>query len=333
MRLDNQTPFNLQAIPLPGVDGYLLTVMVKATFGFDGNPRPEQIPIAFGDDYDDEAQGGGIRYETDIVPFKPRTDIVLAGRAHAPEGRPVTELKVGLKVGPVEKTLKVFGQRLWNHAGILSRRYSVTVPQPFVTQVLRYTESFGGMDETTGEYCPYNLSGKGFYSKSTKANLAGKPLPLIEDPRHLIKTHQDHPLPVGFGFYNRAWQPRAGFAGTYDNAWRRERSPRPPKDFSYLFYNGAHPDLQVKDYLQGGEPVELIHLSPEGRIQLSLPAIRLRCMVRRSQKTKEEKLPMNLDTVFIQPDEGLFCLVWRGATPLAGMSGTEIAQVTVGILK
>jgi hypothetical protein len=36
---------------------------------------------------------------------------------------------------------------------------------------------------------------------------------------------------------------------------------------------------------------------------------------------------MNLDTVFIEPDQGTLCLVWRGATPLAGLSDAEIARV------
>ena len=48
----------------------------------------EQVPIAYGDALYDENEGGGVRYESDLVPYKPRADVVLSGKAHAPEGRP-----------------------------------------------------------------------------------------------------------------------------------------------------------------------------------------------------------------------------------------------------
>ena len=51
--------------------------------------------------------------------------------------------------------------------------------------------------------------------------------------------------------------PRVSYAGTYDEQYQKERAPDPPLDFSYAFYNGAHPDLQVEGYLRGDEEVEL----------------------------------------------------------------------------
>ena len=38
---------------------------------------------------------------------------------------------------------------------------------------------------------------------------------------------------------------------------------------------------------------------------------------------------MNLDTVFIEPDEHTFCLVWRGNTPLSELPNAEIDQVSI----
>jgi hypothetical protein len=329
MILDNHTLFDAQAIPLPGPGGYQLTVILKGTFAFDGSPCVEQSPIAFGDLRYNEDQGDEVRCESDIVPFKPVTDVILCGRAQAPGGRSVDALEVSLTVGPVCKTLKIFGQRLWNHAGVFSRRYTATAPKPFVSLPLRYTEAFGGIDAATGECCPYNLNGKGFRSKGTKANLAGVPLPRIEDPRHLIQSPRDHPRPAGFGFYHRAWQPRVAYAGTHDAAWRKRRSPLPPADFDARFYNGAYPDLQAKTYLRGNEPVELINLTPEGIANFQLPGVTPCCGILRAETRKTEAPAMNLDTVFIEPDQGTLCLVWRGATPLAGLSDAEIARVTL----
>lgn len=339
MKLDNPTVFQATALPMMGPgDQSMLTVIVKGTFTFSmgkTEPAADQAPIAFGDSFYEDLEGQ-VRYETDLFPFKPCTDVVLSGTAYAPKSKPTASVEVGLKVGPVQKKLKVFGRRLWNHAGVFSRRFVPTHAEPFVNRPIRYTEAFGGMDESTGEYCAENISGIGYYSEKTKANLAGKPLPSIEDPQELIKTPKDHPAPAGFGFYHRAWHPRATFAGTYDNSWRVERRPWYPKDFDFRFYNGAHPDLQAEGYLQGNEPVELVNLtppglSPEGTMQFDLPGIRPQCLVRRVATEKPETIPMNLDTVFIEPDQSTFCLVWRGAAPLTELTEAEVEQVTVGL--
>jgi hypothetical protein len=196
---------------------------------------------------------------------------------------------------------------------------------------IRYSHAFGGIDPSTGEYCDRNLIGKGFYSAKSKEKLSGRPLPRIEDPRRLIQTPFDHPAPVGFGFYNRAWQPRAAHAGTFDESWRAERSPMMPSDFDYRYYNGAHPDLQAEGYLRGDEPVELIHLTPEGCMQFDLPGVRPLCRAYHKGEPKAQKIPMNLDTVFIEPDNRTFSLVWRGRAPLSEMSDNEIDQVKIAV--
>jgi hypothetical protein len=334
MELNNSTAFKAAAQPMMGRRNRpTLTVIVKGTFAFTWEHTDlaaEQVPIAYGDTLYEEKGGGGVRYETDLVPFKPRTDVVLDAVAHAPNNRPTQAVPVSVTAGPAQKQLMVFGKRLWNHAGVLSRRrYVITEAQPFVTQPIRYREAFGGQDETTGEYCDRNLSGKGFYSVKTKANLAGKPLPLIEDPKHLIQSPVDRPPTAGLGFYHRSWLPRARYAGTFDKAWRAERSPRMPLDFNYRFYNGAHPDLQVKGYLAGNEPVELINLTDEGQMRFSLPAITPLCQVQRARQKEIEKIVMNLDTVFIEPDRYRFCLVWRGTVALSALSDAGIEKVAI----
>jgi len=328
--------FATAVLPLTRFDGEpCLTVIAKGTFVFDQGkvePAAEQVPIAYGDSLLDEQDGGGVFYESDIVVFKACTDIVLQAQAYAPEGRPAEWVKVGLKVGPVEKQLLVFGDRFWNHAGVLSRKYTKTRTRPFVHRPIIYQDAFGGVDPTTGQYCRNNPSGKGFFSKKTRQKAAGMPLPCIEDPGQLIRTIEDHPTPVGLGFYHRAWQPRAAYTGSYDETWRKTRSPLPPEDFDVRYYNGAHPDLQVKGYLRGDEPVELHNLTPEGEVAFALPGIIPKCRVERTkaEKHKKEFVEMHLDTIFMEPDKKCFCLVWRGNTLLKDLSAEEIGQVDIG---
>lgn len=334
MKIDNPTLFETAALPLIGPKGeYLLSVIVKGTFIFGSGrsvPAEEQIPLAYGDIYDEEVDG--IRYESDILPFKPKTDVVFCATAFAPGARPAETVMVSVKVGPVEKQIMVFGERYWNHAGVLSRRYTITATKPFVSKPIVYAEAFGGIDALTGQYCAENLVGKGFYCAASRQNLAGKPLPCVEDPQHLIRSVNDRPQPVGLGFYNRAWQPRAAYAGTYDETWRKQRCPLPPEDFDARFYNGAHPDLQADGYLKGNESVTLINLTPDGQVDFKLPNVRTVCaVVRRNAAGKRERrtLAMNLDTLFFEPDARRYCMVWRASVALTEPSADDIEQVTI----
>jgi hypothetical protein len=335
MRIDNPTPFDVTILPMPGPgDTAAVTAIAKATYTFSPGKTElasEQIPISFADQFYEEADGGGIRYESDMVPYKPNTDIVLSGSAHAPDGEPTTELDVGLKLGPMEKRLRVFGKRLWNFKRVLSKRYVITDARPFVKCPIRYSRAFGGTDQSTGEFCDQNLIGTGFYSPKTKTKLAGRPLPRIEDPRRLIRNPKDHPPPAGFGFYHRAWQPRAAYAGTYDETWRVERSPRLPENFDYRYYNGAHPDLQAKGYLRGDEPVELTHLTPEGRLQFNLPGVVPVCRLQPKGEDEADTIAMNLDTVFIASDERTLCMVWRGRASIDDLYDDKFELASIAI--
>lgn len=336
MKIENPTFFPADALPLIGPGGEtLLTVIVKGTFAF-GQGHSEaadrQLPIAYGDEY----RGGsdGVYYESDIVPLKKRTDIVLDAVAFAPDEAPAEAVPVTVRVGAKERRLIVFGERFWNHAGVLSRGYVITAAKPFVCRSVVYEDAFGGIDKESGAFCAENLVGKGMYSRKPKLNLAGTPLPCIEDPGDLIRNVGDRPRPVGLGFYSRAWQPRVGYAGTYDQAWRDERCPLPPGDFDPLFYNGAHPDLQMDGYLKGDEPVFLQNLTSEGETAFQLPALRFSCRIECKGENgggKEKVLSMNPDTLFIETEPQRYCIVWRAAVEVEDPSAAEVERVTIAL--
>src|SRR5262245_36555648 len=94
-----------------------LTVIVKGTFAFRTEPvaamAAEQLPILVADESYKEHSTGSTRFETDMVPFKPFADVILVGRAFAPGGRPVTRLDVVIRVGRLNKMIRVFGDRKW----------------------------------------------------------------------------------------------------------------------------------------------------------------------------------------------------------------------------
>ncbi|MDI6755426.1 MAG: DUF2169 domain-containing protein, partial [Thermodesulfobacteriota bacterium] len=226
--------------------------------------------------------------------------------------------------------------RFWDCSGSLFPE-RVSTPQPFKVMDLTYERAFGGIDKEGGDYCRENLVGRGFIAKTSKKVPDRTLLPNLEDPFHLIKSYKDHPQPVGFGFYGRAWMPRAAYLGTYDDKWRQTRSPAPPEDFRFDFYNAAPPDLQVAGYLKGNEEVELVNLTPEGTLRFQLPGILLTCTVTRLFEQPEnddrtsgvEEVTLHLDTLCLLPDEKRFYQVWRGCLAISDLTALEVKKITI----
>jgi hypothetical protein len=203
------------------------------------------------------------------------------------------------------------------------------------------------MDHIGGGYCRENLVGQGFIAKKKKKAIGGKALPNIEDPQELITSWNHHPKPAGFGFYGKTWSPRGERLGTYDETWRKERSPRLPADFSFDFHNAAHPDLQVPGYLSGTETVEMHHLTPDGYLRFHLPGARVAAEVTKSDerlpatlpdildeneqrsKASVESVTMHLDTLCLMPDEKRFYLVWRGLCRVMNLTAIEVQKIQI----
>jgi hypothetical protein len=358
----NKSPFIVGTMlgeSAPG-RGYV-TVVIKATFavGPNGNVdwSPQQLPLYEADVLEDPTNPASpVRFESDMVPFKPRADVVLVGRACAPGRPPVQQLDVRLCVGSIDKTIRVFGDRHWSFPTRLTLTPRIDSPVPFREMELTYTRAFGGIDEAAALYCDRNLAGVGFIGAGTPASMHGRPLPNLENPDEPITTWDSRPAPVGFGFYGRGWMPRLRMAGTFDEAYRRERSPLPPEDFNYAFYNGAHPDLQMSGYLRGGEAIDLYNLHPEGPLHFLLPWVRPLVVVKRyapshgraketakasnpaPNETHESLLDVeppispHFDTLVLIPEHRMFYEVFRCAIPLESLEAIDVHSFTVTLV-
>lgn len=318
--LENLTRFKAVALPsMNKEDEELLLICVAGRFdlppaGRPSNepPRPseEQRPPVMEDVYWGEPASSSLRYEGQTAYTRPGTDIYVSGHAWAPGGKPVPELLAAVKVGPCQKGIRVFGTRVW-YRGALGLKASE--PRPFKSMPLRYECSFGGVAATAGkeppEYEPRNPVGVGLYGSAKEA--IEQPLPNLEDPFHLLKSPTDRVPPAGFGPIARGWQPRLGFAGTYDKTWVEQRAPLWPRDFDPRFFHAAAPGLIASPGLKGGEPVVLAGFSPDGQIAFPLPHYRL--MVKSVFGRRINRRVLALDAVQIDPDEHAMTLVWRAA--------------------
>ncbi|HSN97582.1 MAG TPA: DUF2169 domain-containing protein, partial [Candidatus Nanopelagicales bacterium] len=257
-----------------------------------------------------DAAVSSYRIEPAFAFFKPATDVVLLGHAHA---RHATEAQVVFRVGPVGKALRVVGDRSWvRSAGAVAP----TRPLPFDRMPLTYERAFGGWDRsdpdpTKHTFEPRNPVGVGFRAPHARFE-EGVQLPNLEDPTDPLQRWGQVVTPVGVGFTSPNWQPRASFAGTYDEAWSKERMPLLPRDFDRRFFNAASPGLVAPGYLRGDEPVLVEGASAQGRLSFRLPGLKApRC--RASLVGREDaEVELKLDTVIVDTDEDRVVMQYRG---------------------
>ena len=313
LQLENQTPFNAIVGVLPDRTGADTPfVLLRATFTLDAQPRPSdiQLPPVLVDEYHADASSSSLRYASDWHVGKPATDVVLIGSARAPNERPVSSLLVGLRLAGRSKAAQVFGDRVWTGLGGFSE------PQPFTAVPLTWEQAFGGSHRLeSGEVLveERNPVGVGFAGNWSAADRAGAPLPNVEDPAHLLSAFGDRPEPVGFGFLASGWRPRRELAGTYDDAWVRQRAPYLPEDCDPRFFCAAPRDQIFEPRLRGGEPIELVGVHPDGARSLVLPAWELEATARIQGRLEQRAL--ELETVLIEPDAGRLSLTFRAVFP------------------
>jgi len=312
-QIDNRTPFAAERGWVRDRDGAeIWLVAVKATFDIrpDGTtevskvqPQVLRLPEHFG-----EPGESSIKYDADLVLTKRTTDVVVVGHAYGPGGNAVTQLDVGFKVGPIQKMLRVFGDRRWKSVGM-------TAPEPFTKMPLVYERSFGGVDKVSPTpekgWEWRNPVGTGFATSG--GNATGLSLPNVEDPKQLISSWKDRPAPAGFGVIANHWQPRVRFAGTYDDHWMKTRQPLLAEDLDDRYFQSAPVDQQAAEFLRGGEPVVLLKLTPGGDLRLTLPKLYLGFETRFYDGSREFHQNCRLHTVILEPDLPRASIVWHSA--------------------
>lgn len=311
MLLRNYTPF--PCLPFAGLDTRVLVVRgaFKITPIGRLRPDPTQPPIVASDTFHG-APGESSQYvESDLAPFKRRSDILVNAIAHAPSGLPARSWLVSVRVGPIEKQLRVTGPRRWSRDE--SGRFELTEPDLCMAVPLRYELAFGGTCRTaSGQVAAFreNPVGTGYLPEGPPPGEVVVAAPQIEDPRDPIGPLGAPHAPQGLGPICRAWQPRLGLAGSFDDAWRRERWPELPLDFDLDFYNCAHPDLIHPSLLRGDETVLLTGMHPDGDLQFSLPGHHMAALFRFKDGTMAV-VPLALDTLFIDVPSERVHLTWR----------------------
>lgn len=281
-------------------------VVVKGSFLTGPEPRlaPEQAPLVYADQLAGEPGSSSTAYETDFAPCKPLTDVIVRGKAIAPGRVPVAKLPVRLEVEGRVKDAWVFGERRWVSVVGFTR---MSEPVPFVEMPLTWERSTGGPRN------PVGLEG-------------GELVPNVEDPHELIGSPRDRPSPRGFAWVGRSWQPRVGFAGTYDRHWRAEVCPLLPHDFDNRYFQAAPTDQQFPHF-RGGEHIRCVHMADEPVVEWRVPTLSV--PIRFDFLGGPVLRTGVIDTVVLEPHIGRMHVCWRCSVPLPRRH-FELREIHVG---
>lgn len=306
-QIENHTPFGAQSAFVREKNGAeIWLVAVKASYEINNKDKlaiREPLEPKLAPEYMGVPGKSSLKYDSDLILLKPGTDVILHGHACAPGGTSVQKMDVGFKVGSIQKSLQVTGDRYWEK-GLTGLRLSA--PEPFEKIALVYENSYGGTDESvmkydTAVFFPENPVGTGFAVK--EKTLKGQKAPNITYIRKGKKR------PAGFGPVPVDWAPRCEYGGRYDEAWSNNRAPLLPDDFDDRYFYCAPQDQQVPGHLKGGETVEIFGMTPRGNLKFKLPALNLtfQTIIDKTGYSHTAKL----HTLILEPDVPGFSMVWH----------------------
>jgi hypothetical protein len=313
----------------------LLVVVVKGTFRIPDESgemlrlHDVQHPLTTSDEFFGEPGLSAPKCEMDFAARKHRCDVLLNAAAHAPGGRPTSRVQVGVRIGSWLKSFDVVGDRRWA-CGL--RGITRTAPEPFAAMLITYDRAFGGTDDRHPDRSRHtafmaNPVGRGYHKQTAREYLDGAPLPNTEESGASVTLPDGCYRPMSFGPVGRHWQPRAAYAGTYDDQWLDEVFPFLPADFDDRYFQAAPSDQQI-DKPIGEQSVTLVNLTRNGRSDFVLPRFDAPVHIFPRRGTRED-LAAELDTIVLEPDAGTVSLTWRLTRPLR-RDAFEISQVLVG---
>jgi hypothetical protein len=294
--------------------GEHMVVCVRGTWSLDDRGRlalmdepPPFLPV---DECVGEPGLSTVRWEADLGPMKPGTDCALTGYAVAPKGR-ARAVDVSFRCGPVAKKARVTGERrrlFW------LLRWWNSPPASFQRVPLQWELAKGGSDTTPKNEKQHSLDlrnplGRSFRTRGSKLRRMGAPLPQILAPAGCLGVLPARE-PGGFGLTGNHWAHRRKYAGTYDDAWKKNRAPLLPVDFDERFHLAAAPGLSTETHLKGGEPVEIAGCTRGGKLAFRLPRVALD--VKATLGGPPEPIEMKLVTVQVDTASMQLRLTWRG---------------------
>ncbi|HRI64792.1 MAG TPA: DUF2169 domain-containing protein [Polyangium sp.] len=297
------------------------TIVVKATVLLE----PGHAKLASSEDWEPIYQqdrfvtdtAPGIMFApSDRVPYKRRVDVMLVGHAYAPGRTPVRSLVTKLVVGDFSKSIEVVCDR-----GFRAADERLLEGPRFTKMALDWSRAAGGPGTT-------NPVGLRFDALPDAVGLIS--IPNLQPPKTTVTRRADTFPPVGYGPISPTWFERAKrlehlTSGFYPMNW--DELPL-PEHFDYGYFQAAPQDQQLA-MIRPDEPLVLDNLHPlHAHLSTRLPGVCPRAVVLRASGERED-VTLSADTLWIDADRGICCVVWRGSIGLRHSNEAGIINVTL----
>jgi hypothetical protein len=289
----------------PRKDRWRLAIVCKATHKLlPGQARlaSTQEPLYAEEQCWQQDRSKSIERPADLVPAKPRVDVVLVGSAHAPRRAPARSISVRLSVGEIDKSLEVCCARTLSADGIPRDGALVTsVP-------LRWELAAGGHGTTNPVGVPQDVH----------PAFGSRVLPQIQ-PAGWLSGDPGAPIPIaGLGPIGAAWPSRrdrlgARAASFREGDWNNEVLG---DDFDLAYFQVAPPDQQLEE-LRPDESIVLENLLPDvPRLVTNLPGLLPRAFLH-ARAGAVTPIALRADTLWLDTDRGICTVTYRGHLDLA----------------
>lgn len=295
----------------------------KATFRIEDSGRvrlEQEMPLPLWDE--DQDTDLGLLPRDNLPRLDPVFEVMMLGKAYAPDGGLTTEMKVALSVGDVRHEIDVIGERTWQGEG---EGASISAPEAFDSMPLTWERAYGGLqpvlidrEAEVDVSSPMNTLGKGFDHIGQARDLGvafncpegypqfdvTRPLPNLEIPDLRVQSWSDEPLPV-------CWAPVPHSSGLILERFKRS-CKKSGKDYVTLeapeMLHRAYPDWIIETP-QAGAVIRIEGASEEGLLEFRLPELRIVADFNNGGKVQRiELIPRGL---VLLPEERRFYLTYR----------------------
>ena len=279
---------------------FILSVVVKRTYTISRHRTcvlaDAQLPLCEEPEFDPD-DPNLLLNDSDLIPYKLRTDVIVKGHAYGYTGRP--QFHALVQVGDAAKQILVQGDRRCARSATGTLRFSA--PEPVDRIPLSYTYAYGGRDtvaeavwlkeaiaraphespdlRSIAEGSPYayprNPSGRGYLVHSTPQAVETLQLPNLEDPLDPVTPQRlevgsrlrwpGMPLPWATGWVPADWFPRIVGLGLVP-MYERMGEPFPEVQRGFIADSVLRPSSQ--------DLADPFHLTCGASLDMQLPYLR-----------------------------------------------------------
>lgn len=248
---------------------------------------------------------------------KKRAEFFVKGSCYAYDSQ-TSKSMVKVTLDNMHKQLTVFGDRQWLKKESV---YQVSRPNSFTSIPLTLNNAFGGKEHDI------NPAGKGFTTEID--SIAGMNLPNIELAECLIRESTDTPQPAFLLPCSTTCQKQLDKFGTLNDDWLNNESPYYPADIDWLYFNRAEANQQREVFFKGDEEFTFTNMHPEKpNLKGQLPGLGVRCFYKHLEaKDTLNELNLNLDTIWLLPEEEKGILIWHGLIETKDLAASDIDYI------